>query len=80
METTMLKKSEKHKKIKMNISEKRLKITDALKHTLPLKWSWAGHILRYTDKRWTIQTTRWKDQSEKRNIGRPKRRWADDVT
>ena len=79
MERSMLK-IRKIQKIKNEHIRQKTKITDALKHTLTLKWRWAGHISRYTDKRWTIQTTRWKGPSGKRNIGRPKRRWADDIT
>lgn len=78
MERSMLKIRKRHK-VKNEIIRKKTKITDALEHALTLKWKWAGHISRYTDKRWTIETTRWKGPGGKRNVGRPKRRWADDV-
>ncbi|XP_022821436.1 uncharacterized protein LOC111352944 [Spodoptera litura] len=39
-----------------------------------------GHVSRYTDNRWTIKTTKWKGPVGKRKAGRPKRRWADDIT
>ncbi|KPI96314.1 hypothetical protein RR46_12344, partial [Papilio xuthus] len=39
----------------------------------------ANHISRFTDSRWTIQATRWKGPSGKRNVGRPNKRWSDDI-
>ena len=47
---------------------------------LKLKWLWAGHIARYKDGRWTAKTTKWKGREGKRKVGRPKRRWTDDIT
>lgn len=35
---------------------------------------------RYTDPRWTINTTMWKGSVGKRRVGRSKKRWADDIT
>ena len=29
------------------------KITDIIEYTLKQKWSWAGHIARMKDNRWT---------------------------
>ena len=48
------KKHAKNLKNKNEHFRQKTKITDALKHVLTLKWRWAGHIPRYTDKRWTI--------------------------
>lgn len=78
MERSMLK-IRKIQKIKNVTIRQKTKITDALIHALTLKWKWAGHISRYTDKRWTIETTRWKGPIGKRNVGRPMTRWADDI-
>ncbi|CAK1582177.1 unnamed protein product [Parnassius mnemosyne] len=67
-------------KVKNSIIRQRTKITDALTKALTLKWKWAGHVSRYPDNRWTIQTTRWKGPgSGKRKVGRPHKRWADDI-
>lgn len=52
---------------------------DALKHAMTLKWKWAGHLARYLDNRWTLQTTKWLGPTGKRQKGRPKKRWADDI-
>lgn len=57
----------------------RTKLTDTLKHALKMKWQWAGHIARYTDKRWTSLITKWSGPLGKRKKGRPKKRWVDDI-
>ena len=67
-------------KIRSDTIRQKTKITDALTQALKLKWQWAGHITRLIDNRWTIQTTIWKGPAGKRNIGRPIRRRADDIT
>ncbi|CAH2103972.1 unnamed protein product [Euphydryas editha] len=79
MERSMLKIRRIHKIRNENIRQK-TKLTDALRHALSLKWRWAGHISRYSDRRWTIEATRWKGPIGKRNVGRQLRRWADDIT
>lgn len=78
MERSILKIRKIHK-IKSEKIRNKTKVIDALSHALTLKWRWAGHISRYMDKRWTMETTRWKGPSGKRSVGRPKRRWADDL-
>lgn len=79
MERSMLKIRRIHKIRNENIRQK-TKLTDALRHALLLKWRWAGHISRYSDRRWTIEATRWKGPMGKRNVGRQLKRWADDIT
>ncbi|MHB9323508.1 hypothetical protein ACW0TE_00840 [Fusobacterium polymorphum] len=44
------------------------------------KWSWAGHLARRMDDRWSIKTTLWVPSEGKRGRGRPKCRWVDDIT
>lgn len=66
-------------KIKNNDIRQRSKLTDTLKHALKMKWQWAGHIARIIDKRWTVRTPKWTGPLGKRNVGRPKKRWADGV-
>lgn len=78
MERSILKIRKIHK-VRSDIIRQKTKLTDALTQALKLKWQWAGHISRLTDKRWTIQTTQWKGPAGKRNVGRPYRRWADDI-
>lgn len=79
MERSMLKIRKIHK-IKHETIRSKTKITDALAQALKLKWQWAGHISRYTDRRWTIQVTGWKGPQGKRKVGRPNKRWADDIS
>ena len=42
-------------------------------------YQWAGHVVRLTDNRWTKLTTVWRPRTGKRNTGRPKTRWSDDI-
>ena len=55
-------------------------LTDALKHCLVSKWKWAGHIARVKDKRWSQRVTHWAGPTGKRKIGKPKKRWVDNIT
>lgn len=66
-------------KVRSQEIRKRTKLTDALHHALNLKWSWAGHVARYSDQRWTLESTKWIGPLGKRNVGRPQKRWADDI-
>ena len=45
-----------------------------------LKWRWAGHLSRYDDKEKRIskEIEKWKPLG-KRNKGRPRKRWKDDL-
>lgn len=66
-------------KINSSLIRHKTKQTDALRQALKLKWNWAGHIARLKDNRWTIKTTQWKGPLGKRNVGRPNKRWTDDI-
>ena len=55
------------------------KITDVIQRTKRLKWSWAGHISRIEDQRWTKLVSKWIPSDEKRPKGRPRKRWGDDL-
>ena len=44
-----------------------------------MKWSWAGHINRLKDNRWTSRVTTWRPYDKKRRQGRPANRWRDDL-
>ena len=48
-------------------------------YTLKQMCSWAGHIARMKDNRWTRRCTEWQPRSGKRSRGRPSRRWQDDI-
>ena len=55
-------------------------VTDMIKTARRMKWSWAGHISRLKDDRWTKRITTWKPYGRKRLRGRPAKRWRDDLT
>ena len=42
------------------------------------KWSWAGHVARRNDGRWTQAVLDWRPQGQRKQ-GRPAKRWEDDV-
>ena len=43
------------------------------------KWTWAGHILRRTDGRWTTRMVNWIPHGGERGPGRPPTRWEDSL-
>ena len=45
-----------------------------------MKWKWVGHVGRMKDNRWTIKKCTWWAPPGKRKQGRPRRRWADDLS
>ena len=65
-------------KINHSIIREKTKFKDVVRHILKMKWSWAGHIGRISDNRWTKKCTRW-GPTGKRRRGRPRLRWADDL-
>ena len=67
-------------KIPCSEIRKRTKIIDIIEYTMKQKWTWAGHIARLKDNRWTRRCTEWQPRRGKRTRGRPSRRWQDDIT
>jgi len=53
------------------------KVTDVIGKVRRQKWTWAGHVSRTRDNRWTLRITTWKPYEKKRPRGRPARRWRD---
>ena len=43
------------------------------------KWTWAGHLARLQDKRWTLQVTDCRPMDGIRPRGRPSMRWRDEI-
>ena len=43
------------------------------------KYKWAGHVARMSDDRWTFRALCWRPISGTRAVGRPHKRWADDL-
>ncbi|KAJ2946764.1 hypothetical protein O0L34_g12828 [Tuta absoluta] len=79
MERSMLK-LRRIDKVNSNTIREKTSLTDALTHAQSLKWRWAGHVCRDNNKKWTFKTTKWKGPLGKRKVGRPTKRWADDIT
>ena len=55
------------------------KVTDVIEQVRRRTWTWAGHLSRIRDNRWTLRITTWKSYERKRPRGRPERRWRDEV-
>lgn len=55
------------------------RVDDVIETCKRLKWSWAGHIARATDHRWTYEIIQWYPRGIKRPRRRPKARWVDDI-
>ncbi len=43
------------------------------------KWTWAGHFMRRRDNRWTTRVTEWQSRDGRRNQGRQRVRWRDEI-
>ena len=54
-------------------------VKDVLESAARLKWSWAGHVARKNDGRWTKSVTDWYPRDGVRRKGRQKTRWVDDI-
>ena len=66
------------RKTNMWVREK-TKVTDVIEQVRRRKWTWARHVSRIQDNRWTLCITTWKPYERKRPNGRPARRWRDDL-
>ena len=53
--------------------------TNIINTVRKIKWSWAEHINRLKDDRWTSRVTTWRPYDKKRRQGRPAKRWRDDL-
>ena len=54
------------------------KVIDVMERIASLKWSWAGHIARRTDNRWTKAIMEWRPPTT-RPVGRPPERWTNGI-
>ena len=57
----------------------RTNVIDIINTVGKMKWSWAGHINRLKDVRWTSHVTTWRPYDKKRRQGRPAKRWREDL-
>ena len=54
------------------------KVVDVMERIASLKWSWAGHIARRTDDRWTKTITEWRPPTT-RPVEKPPERWTNGI-
>ena len=78
MERSMLNITYKDRRTNIWIRE-RTKLIDIIYTVRKMKWSWAGHINRLKDDRWTSRVTTWRPCDKKRRQGRPAKRWREDL-
>ena len=78
MERSMLNITYKYRNINIWVRE-RTKVIDITNSVRKMKWSWAGHINRLKDDRWTSRITTWRPYGKKIRQGRPSKRWRDDL-
>ena len=78
MERSMLNVTYKDRRTNIWVRE-RTKLIDIIYTVRKMKWSWAGHINRLKDDRWTSRVTTWRPYDKKRRQGRPAKRWRDDL-
>ena len=78
MEKSMLNITYKDRRTNIWVRE-RTKVIDIMYTVRKMKWSWARHINRLKDNRWTSRATTWRPYDRKRRQGRPAKRWRDDL-
>ena len=78
MERSMLNITYKDRRTNIWVRE-RTKLIDIIYTVRKMKWSWAGHINRLKDDRWTSRVTTWRPYDKKIRQGRPAKRWRDDL-
>uniref|UniRef100_A0A7I5E7M2 Transposase n=1 Tax=Haemonchus contortus TaxID=6289 RepID=A0A7I5E7M2_HAECO len=58
----------------------RMKVRDAVNYAKKSGIRWAGHVMRYSDDRWTRAVTEWIPRNNKQTRGRQPKRWSDSYT
>jgi len=54
-------------------------VTDVIEQVRRRKWTWAGHVSRIPDNRWTRRIATWKPYEGKKPRERPARWWRDEL-
>lgn len=55
------------------------KVQDFVQAARQRKWRWAGKVANMSPERWARRISEWRPRTGKRDIGRPRRRWRDDI-
>ncbi len=55
------------------------KVEDILMKIKNRKWTWAWHVMPRCDNRWTTRETEWQPRNGRRNQGRQRVRWRDEI-
>ncbi len=55
------------------------KVEDILMAIKNKKWTWNGDVMRRRDNRWTTRVTEWQHRNGRRNQGRQRVRWRDEI-
>lgn len=66
-------------KIRTKVIQEKLKTWRVEEEIKKLKFKWAGHAMRLNHDRWTKILTEWVPLERKRNRGRQKKRWSDEI-
>ena len=66
-------------KIRNTEIRRKTNIRDIVEEVAKMKWRWAGHVARYDDNRWTRRILEWRPRETVRSVGRPQKRWEDDI-
>ena len=78
MERSMLNITYKVRRTNIWVRE-RTKLIDIIYTVRKMKWSWAGHINRLKDDRWTSRVTTWRQDDKKIRKWRSAKRWKEDL-
>lgn len=66
-------------KIRSEDIRRQTRVADIIQEAAKMKWQWAGHLARLDTDRWAHKITVWRPRQTKRSMGRPQKRWVDDI-
>lgn len=58
---------------------RRTRVTDIMDKIARLRWQWVAHVARQNTEKWSYRVTFWRPRETKRSVGRPRKRWIDDI-